>query len=137
MVLLYSVVGKWEFCSENTAFTLNATNLVDKVFTPGYPDSYSIDEHCKIAITVDLDGPFTVTMVSEVEDCSTHPYAVYLETFRSTPIRQPSTCFLSSGSNQLTTTVTYTGNEYYGEIDKIALFLLQGSGNGFSISVSG
>ena len=107
------------------------------MFTPGYPDPYSIDEHCKTAIKVDLDGPFTVTMVSEVEDCSTHPYAVYLETFRSTPIRQPSTCFPSSGSNQLTTTVTYTGNENYGEIDKIALFLSQGSGNGFSILVSG
>ena len=107
------------------------------MFTPGYPDSYSIDEYCDLTITVDLNGPFTVTMVSEVEDCSTRPYVVYLESFISTPIQQPSTCFLSSGSSQLTTTVTYTGNEYYGEIYKIALFLLQGSGNGFSILVSG
>ena len=107
------------------------------MFTPGYPDPYSIDEHCKIAITVDLNGPFTVTMVSEVEDCSTRPYVVYLETFLTFPIYQPSTCFPSSSRSQLTTTVEYTGNEYYGEIDKIALFLSQGSGNGFSILISG
>ena len=136
MVKLYSVVGRWEFCSENTAFTLNATNLIDKVFTPGYPDPYSIDEYCETTITVDLNGPFTVTMVSEVEDCSTRPYAAYRVTFR-TPVQEPSTCSSSNGSNQFTTTVTYTGSGYYLDIFKILLYLLPGSGNGFSILVSG
>ena len=106
------------------------------MFTPGYPDSYSIDEYCETTITVDLNGPFTVTMVSEVEDCSTRPYAAYRVTFR-TPVQEPSTCSSSNGSNQFTTTVTYTGNEDYVEIFKIQLYLLPRSGNGFSISVSG
>ena len=125
-----------EFCSPSPAFTLNDTDLVKEVVTPGYPDSYTTDKPCEIVITVDVSKPFSVTLVTYVECCSTPPFSAYSKT-STTPLKKTSTCSSSNGRNQLTTTFKYTGSKKNVKKVKMLLYLSKSSGNGFSILVSG
>ena len=126
-----------EFCSQLTAFTMNDDNLFDAVVSPGYPDTYTTVKQCRIAIKVDVSKPFTVTIASKVEDCnSSLPYDVSLKT-EEAPLNETSTCSSSRGVDRHITTFRYTGDEYKVKKVKIHLYLLKGSGNGFSISILG
>ena len=126
-----------EFCTQSATFTLNDGNLGKEVVSPGYPDSYFTIRLCVIAITVDVSQPFSVTLVSHVENCSTAQYLTALET-PTTPLEKTSTtCSSFTDGNQLTTRFKYTGNEDDVEIGKIHVYLLQGPGNGFSLLISG
>ena len=125
-----------EFCSPSPAFTLNDTDLVKEVVTPGYPDPYNTDRLCELVITVDVSKPFSVTLVRYVECCSTPPFSAYSKT-STTPLKKTSTCSSSNGRNQLTTTFRYTGSKKNVQKVEILLYLSKSSGNGFSILVSG
>ena len=124
---------RFEFCSEIASLTLNDTNLVEEVFTPGYPDPYNTDTQCGIVTTVDVSRSFTVTMLSEIDDCSNPPYTTSQET-PATPLAMKHKCL----TNTLRQTVfTYNGRRANVKTVKILLYLKKGSGNAFKISVSG
>ena len=104
--------------------------------TLGYPDPYNTDKLCELVITVDVSKPFSVTLVSYVECCSTPPFSAYSKT-STTPLKKTSTCSSSNGRNQLTTTFRYTGSKKNVQKVEILLYLSKSSGNGFSTLVSG
>ena len=139
LYILFALVskGRLELCGQTSTFTLDDNTLAKELATPGYPDSYNTDEQCKTVIKVDVSRPFTVTIVSTVEDChSSLPYNAYPKT-ENTPLYETSTCSSSGGVNRHITAFKYNGSEDKVKRVRIQFNLLQGSGNGFSISVLG
>ena len=103
------------------------------MLTPNYPNSYTTDQQCGIVITVDVSRPFTVTMLSEIDDCLNPPYTTSRET-PATPLAMKHKC-LTDTKRQ--TVFTYNGRRPNVKTVKILVYLRKGSGNAFRISVSG
>ena len=103
------------------------------MLTPYYPNSYNTDLQCGMIIKVDVSRPFTVTMLSEIDDCLDPPYTTRRET-PATPLSIKHKC-LTATKRQ--TVFTYNGRRPNAETVRILLFLRAGSGNAFKISVSG
>lgn len=127
---------KLEFCAPIAVLTLNEANLAEELFSPQYPEDYNSKQLCGIIITVDVSKPFTITMHSIIDECSKKPYKSF-PTRMSPRLDQTDACTTSGNSSTLLTMYEYIGRKTNVRVEKITVFLLEGSHSALSISISG